>query len=203
MCNEAIKAIKMEDEPVTIVDREVLKALSTETRMDILKLLSAGGRNPSFVAKKLGKSDATIVEHLQALERAGLVKKTVSPGRKWVFYSLTERGRGIASGKSRNLVIILAASLLAMLFGVGSFAGYMSTQFTLGTFAARAPAETAGTAETAEKIGATETAAGITATDITTNPSLLLYASMILLAASASGFGLYFYKKSKISIISM
>jgi DNA-binding transcriptional ArsR family regulator len=118
----------MREEPVTIIDREVLKVLSVDTRMDIIKILSEGGRTPSFVAQKLKKSDATIVEHLHALGEAGLVKKTVAPGKKWVFYSLTERGKGIVSSQSRRLVIVLATSAIAFIGGISSLFGYVYTQ---------------------------------------------------------------------------
>jgi len=114
----------MADEPVTIIDRDVLKALSADTRMDILKALAEGRRMPSWVARKLGKSDATIVEHLKALERAGLVKRTSAPGKKWVFYSLTDRGEGIIGGKDRKLVIVIALSILVVFAGASMFAHY-------------------------------------------------------------------------------
>jgi len=90
------------EEPVTIIDRDVLKVLSVDTRMDILKELSAGDRTPSDLGKKLSKSDATIVEHLDVLCKHGLVKRIEQPGKKWVFYTLTERGYGIVSSKSRR-----------------------------------------------------------------------------------------------------
>lgn len=179
------------EEPVTIVDREVLKVLSAETRMDILKILSSGGRTPSFVAKKLKKSDATIIEHLQALAKVGLVKKTVSPGKKWVFYSLTERGSGIVSSKSRRLVIVLATSLIGMALGIGSFVGHL---YTFGKFGLRA-AETA-----AGELGRAAPAMGVT--DIVSitlaQQPIFLYTSIILLAISISGLGFYFYKKSNL-----
>lgn len=107
-------------EEVTIIDRDVLKVISADTRVDILKILAEGDRNPSFISKKLHKSDATIIEHLEALQKAGLVKKIETPGRKWVFYTLTERGRGIISSKSRRLVIILGISLLALFGGIAN-----------------------------------------------------------------------------------
>lgn len=179
----------MSEEPVTIVDREVLKVLSAETRMDILKLLSEGegGRTPSFVAKKLGKSDATIIEHLQALEKVHLVKKTVAPGKKWVFYSLTERGSGIVSSKSRRLVIILATSLLSLTLGVGTFVGHIYTSTMQGApMAAERAAETA-LGEAKEMVPA----AGILVQPI------LLHISIVLLAISIAGLGFYFYKKSR------
>jgi len=177
----------MPDEPVTIVDREVLKVLSNETRMDILKLLSEGGRNPSFVAKKLKKSDATIVEHLQTLEKVGLVKKTVSPGKKWVFYSLTERGQGIVSSRSRRLVIILATSFIAFAGGFMSLGRYFITQFYyFGAMeAAKAPA-----AETA--------AEEVFGRALISHPQMFLYVSIVLFAIGLALLGFYFYKKLKI-----
>lgn len=182
----------MENEPVTIVDREVLKVLSVETRMDILKLLSEGGRTPSFVAKKLNKSDATIVEHLQTLAEAGLVKKTMSPGKKWVFYSLTERGQGIISSKSRRLVIILATSLVVLIFGLGGFANYF---YTSGIFAGERFAVPA--VESTEKTLGGAAEATEAANVVAQQQTILLFASVVLVVAALAGIGLYFYKKSK------
>ncbi|MCX6820930.1 MAG: beta-propeller domain-containing protein [Candidatus Aenigmarchaeota archaeon] len=114
----------MSDEPVTIVDRDVLKVLSADTRVDILKALSEGKRMPSWVARKLGKSDATIVEHLKALEKAGLVHKTSAPGKRWVFYSLTDKGEGMVGRGNRRLVIVIALSILVVFAGASMFAHY-------------------------------------------------------------------------------
>jgi len=180
----------MKDEPVTIVDREVLKVLSNDTRMDILKLLSEGGRNPSFVAKKLKKSDATIVEHLQTLAKAGLVKKTVSPGKKWVFYSLTERGQGIVSSKSRRLVIILATSFIAFAGGVMSFGKYYATQFYyFGAIEA--------TREVPEVLTNGSLEVPLSAPLVGQAP-LFLYISVVLFTIGLALLGFYFYKKLKI-----
>ena len=90
------------EEPVTIVDRDTLKVMSVDTRIDILKELSNGDRTPSDLGKRLKKSDSTIVEHLNGLIKVGLVKRIEHPGKKWVFYTLTERGKGILSSKSRR-----------------------------------------------------------------------------------------------------
>src|SRR5205809_404219 len=101
------------EEEVTIVDRDVLKVLAVDTRADILKQLSGHALTPSDLSKKLGKSDPTIVEHLNFLVKFGLVKKIVRPGHKWVFYTLTEKGESIVSSRSRRSMIVLSASLLA------------------------------------------------------------------------------------------
>jgi DNA-binding transcriptional ArsR family regulator len=127
------------EEPVTLIDRNVLKVLSAETRMDILKELSDGERTPSHIAKKLNKSNATIVEHLDVLCKVGLVKKIEQPGKKWVFYTLTERGNGIVSNKSRSLVIILSLSMLCLIGS--SFGLFFKYVPIVGVFQAPASAE--------------------------------------------------------------
>lgn len=171
----------MKDEPVTILDRDVLKVLSADTRMDILKMLSDGGRTPSFVAKKLKKSDPTIIGHLKALEEAGLVKRTNAPGKKWVFYSLTERGTGIVSSKSRRLVVILGLSVFALFGSIGSFAASMHSETSF-----RLAADMEGMAAQA-----TNDAANV----VSSPDQALLYVALALVAASAIGFGYYFYRR--------
>jgi len=169
------------EEPVTIVDREVLKVLSADTRMDILKILSEGSRTPSDIGKKLEKSDATIVEHLNTMVKAGLVKKIEQPGKKWVFYTLTERGRGIVSSKSRRLIVILSTSILAFAGGLFTLGQY-TTQFGyLATNAAVEKAPLAG----ADKI-------------VPTLFPAYLYISVVLFAIASISFIFYMYKKSKL-----
>lgn len=170
------------EEPVTIVDRDVLKVLSVDTRMDILKELSEGARTPSHLSKRLEKSDATIVEHLDILVKSGLVKRIEQPGRKWIFYTLTNRGIGIVSSKSKRLIIILSTSVLALIGGFISFGKYYLTQFghKMAMEAARAP-----------MVGAGEGV--VPAVQIPT----YLYLSIIFFAISVPGFIFYSAQKSK------
>jgi DNA-binding transcriptional ArsR family regulator len=170
------------EEPVTIIDRDVLKVLSVDTRMDILKILSEGERTPSFIGKKLDKSDATIVEHLEKLEKVGLVKRIEQPGKKWVFYTLTERGYGIITSKSRRLVIILVSSTLALLGGFVSFAQFFYQSGQYDTFV-RVPLAT--------EVGKDATEVAIVSTPI------FLYIAIGLFAISLIGFSFYLIKKSK------
>jgi len=169
------------EEPTTIIDRDVLKVLSADTRMDILKMLNEGARTPSFLGKHLNKSDATIIEHLDVMVKHGLVKKVEQPGKKWVFYTLTERGYGIVSSKSRRLIIILDTSILAFFGGIFSLMQY-STQ--VGYLAARQEIEKAPLAEGAKTIS-------------TLFPSYL-YISIALFVIASIGFVFYIYKKSKL-----
>ena len=77
-------------------DANLSKALSSGTRRDILGALK--GRNGiilSDLARALGKHVTTVKEHLQVLEKVGLVEKDRQLGRKFVFYSLSSYGARI------------------------------------------------------------------------------------------------------------
>lgn len=164
------------EEPVTIIDREVLKVLAVDTRMNILKELSVGDRTPSDLGKKLNKSNATIVEHLDVLCKSGLVKKVEQPGKKWVFYTLTERGYGVVSSKSRRLIIILGTSILAFFGGIFS----LMQSFQPSYYAARTPA--------------LEVGKGVVSV---IQPSIFPYLSVVLFVVASIGFVFYIRQKSK------
>ncbi len=114
------------EETVTIVDKDILKVLSGDTRLKILKELSQGNRTPSDLGKKFSKSNSTILEHLDILVKAGLVTKIEQPGRKWVFYTLTDKGKSIIENKNRRLVILLSLTLVVAGFTIFSVINYTS-----------------------------------------------------------------------------
>ncbi|MEM3400004.1 MAG: VWA domain-containing protein [Candidatus Micrarchaeia archaeon] len=88
-----ILSIMMRSRQVQASDIELHKALSSETRFDLLKELKEGEKTPTYLSQKFGKSKSTIVEHLEKLEEAGLVEKVEEEGKKFVFYRLTKKGR--------------------------------------------------------------------------------------------------------------
>ncbi len=69
------------------------RLLENKTRAGIMEQLSEADRIPTDLSSKLGKSKATISEHLEALQQAGLVEKLATPGRKFVYYRLTRKGK--------------------------------------------------------------------------------------------------------------
>jgi len=105
------------EEQLTIVDRDVLKVLAVDTRMDMLKQLAQRSKTPSELSQILGKSSSTIVEHLDAMMKVGLVRKIQQPGKKWIYYELTEKGVEILSNRPRRMMIILSLSLLVVIGG--------------------------------------------------------------------------------------
>lgn len=75
------------------VDPQTERLLENETRSGILEELESADKIPTDLSVKLGKSKATIVEHLDTLLQAGFVEKLATPGKKFVFYRLTRKGK--------------------------------------------------------------------------------------------------------------
>jgi len=66
-----------------------------ETRAGIMEELEGADRIPTDLSAKLGKSKATIVEHLETLSEAGFVERVATPGKKFVYYRLTQKGKRV------------------------------------------------------------------------------------------------------------
>ncbi len=75
-----------------LFDRETLKAVSSDTRSDILKILNEKNYTLSDISGKLKLSNPTVKEHLDILSRNQLIKKE-DTDRKWKYYSLTSKGK--------------------------------------------------------------------------------------------------------------
>ena len=75
------------------VEPQEERLLQNETRAGIMEQLAAADKIPTDLSAKLGKSKATIVEHLETLSQAGFVERLETPGRKFVYYRLTHKGR--------------------------------------------------------------------------------------------------------------
>ena len=56
-----------------ILDKKMLKALSTETRQEIIKMLLKRPYTASELSKMLNRHVTTITEHLNILEKSGLI----------------------------------------------------------------------------------------------------------------------------------
>jgi len=102
---------------------EEFKALSSETRTELLKLLKGRRHTLSEFSKKTGLAAPTVKQHLATLMNAGLIEK-VDNGRKWKYYSLTRKGSEILEPKdSTSIFIMISASLIALGIVLYSFFG--------------------------------------------------------------------------------
>ena len=76
------------------IDKKTIKALSSDSRVDILKSLVKRRKTPSELSKEMKLATSTIVEHLGYLEKANLVDK-IKTGHKWIYYDLTRKGKSL------------------------------------------------------------------------------------------------------------
>jgi len=81
------QAVVMQEPP------EVQQALASETKVAIMSDLMEVERIPTDISNRLGKSKATVSEHLEQLVATGLVEKVEMEGRKFVYYRLSHKGK--------------------------------------------------------------------------------------------------------------
>jgi len=78
----------MEMNKINSIDIEVIKALSDETRVEILNLLRNGEMNVNDIADNCRVSRPTISHHLQIMKRAGVLS-SIKDGKE-VYYSINK-----------------------------------------------------------------------------------------------------------------
>lgn len=95
------------------LDRQKLKAILNETRMQILKQLARRRYTITELSELLNTAKSNIAVHIEKLEESGLVTQ-VDEGRKWKYCELTNQGRGFVDSISigKQIVILLATILL-------------------------------------------------------------------------------------------
>jgi DNA-binding Lrp family transcriptional regulator len=74
----------------------------------------------SEIAAQLNFSVPTVKEHLSALESAGLVER-FDEGRKWKYYALTKKGKGVLHPEDLKIFIVLSTFVVAAIGTIVSF----------------------------------------------------------------------------------
>jgi len=97
------------------IDVDLIKVLASDTRRDILRLLGERRRTLSELAEATGLKKATILEHLEKLVGANLIRRIDDGERIWVYYELTHRGlRIVRPARTTRFYLIMAGSALAL-----------------------------------------------------------------------------------------
>ncbi|MBI5347491.1 MAG: winged helix-turn-helix transcriptional regulator [Candidatus Aenigmarchaeota archaeon] len=107
------------DEKITL-DRKAFRALSSATRIEILKKLGSRRMTLTELSNALGMTPSTVKEHLDALCSSELIEQK-DEGRKWKYYALTKKGRNITSPAEKRVFIILGISAIAFIAGLVGF----------------------------------------------------------------------------------
>lgn len=95
-----------------------VKALSSPTRLKILKTILESPCTPTEISKEIKKSKSTVTDHLSKLVEAGLVEKDSKEGRRRVVYRPTTNAKVIARGSSRKVTFSIFSSALSTAVGI-------------------------------------------------------------------------------------
>ena len=115
------------EEPKIVLDQATFKALAAGTRVKILKTLGQRRHTQSELSAVLNISVPTIKEHLSALEKAGLVNRN-EEGRKWIYYSLTEKAKCVLDPERKRLWIVLGFFLASVAGTIITVKNYFAGQ---------------------------------------------------------------------------
>jgi DNA-binding transcriptional ArsR family regulator len=101
------------------LDKNALKVLASDTRVNILKRLDERRRTVTELSRELNLAKATVHEHLSKLSGAGLIMRNNEMQHKWVYYELTRKGREILHPhETTKIRILLASASLAFAGGI-------------------------------------------------------------------------------------
>src|SRR2546422_7516495 len=100
------------------LDQASFKALASDVRVGILKRLDVRRETVTDLSNLLSLSKPTLLEHLEKLQSAGLVKR-VDEGRKWIYYELSDKGRKILHPE--RVAITLVLGIAVALAAIGAF----------------------------------------------------------------------------------
>src|SRR3989344_4584908 len=115
------------------LDSKTLKALSSETRQEIIKYLAKRPYTASEMSKITKRHVTTITEHLDTLEKSGLVQKKEDE-HKWVYYSLSGKGEKLFKPQYYSWVVVLSLSLIALMIGTQQFLHIQTSQIMAKEF---------------------------------------------------------------------
>src|SRR2546425_12312328 len=93
------------------LDQESFRALASDVRVEVLKRLDARRETVTDLSNLLALSKPTLLEHLEKLQNAGLVKR-IDEGRKWIYYELTDKGRKILHPECVAITLALGAAVV-------------------------------------------------------------------------------------------
>jgi DNA-binding transcriptional ArsR family regulator len=170
-----------------VLDRDSFKALSSDTRISILKKLDGKRMTITQLSDELKMSKPALLKHMEALIEAKLVKKERKE-RKWVYYDLTFKGKSILNPERAKVIVLLSTAAITFVGSIIAFLtyAYNSAASTLGRGSEGIPPASYGLDETM--------ASGPFAGD-----NLLLTIGIILLVVFAllTAIGLFIRKRSK------
>jgi DNA-binding transcriptional ArsR family regulator len=117
--------------PRVTLDQASFRALASEVRVEVLKRLDERRMTVTDLANALQLSKPTLLEHLEKLQAAELVKR-IDEGRKWIYYDLTGRGKKILHPERVTIVVSLCLSFFLAASGIVAIASGLTSGVLYG-----------------------------------------------------------------------
>jgi len=153
----------MEEDKI-VLDRKSFEALAVDSRVKILKSLKQRRKTLSELAEEQQMSVSGVKEHLETLEKVGLIEK-IDDGHKWKYYELTRKGSDIIGPKELRVWILLSLASVALIVSIFAMlpTAPMATEMyvadagaDMAVESARLPADVTATGDGAVDTGAEE-----------------------------------------------
>src|SRR5207245_9458044 len=91
-------------------------ARASDVRVAVWNRLDGRREWVTDLSNLLTLSKPTLLEHLEKLQNAGLVKR-MDEGRKWIYYELTDKGRKILHPERVAITLALSAAVVLAMIG--------------------------------------------------------------------------------------
>jgi DNA-binding transcriptional ArsR family regulator len=117
--------------PKVTLDKEMFKALASDTRLDILRTLDGKKLGLKDISNATNLNKATLHEHLTKLHEAGLVKRKEREGHKWVYYKLSWKGASLLHPENTRIVIMFTSTFAILFFGIAGLLNYIQNFLTI------------------------------------------------------------------------
>ena len=123
------------------LELEDIKALASDSRLEILKALDGKRLSLSDITKITNLKKATLHAHLSKLLGAEFIKKKERKGHKWVYYKLTWKGECLLHPENSKIVVLFSLAFFSFPIGViqllnyakGTIIGFAETHLTTET----------------------------------------------------------------------
>ncbi|MFH1101274.1 MAG: winged helix-turn-helix domain-containing protein [Methanobacteriota archaeon] len=106
------------------LELEDIKALASDSRLEILKALDGKKLNLQDVTRITKLNKATLHVHLSKLLEAGFIKKKEREGHKWVYYQLTWKGECLLHPENTRIVVLFSITFISLFAGIIQLINY-------------------------------------------------------------------------------
>jgi len=110
------------------LDIDSFKALASETRLDILRVLDGKKMNLTDICHATNLHKMTLHEHLSKLTEAGFINRIEREGHKWVYYKLSWKGESLIHPENTHIVVLFSFTFFIFFFGIVALVNFIRQQ---------------------------------------------------------------------------